>query len=270
MLYWVSDLLNLILFGLIGYRKTVIMSNLKNSFPEKSDQELHEIQNEFCRYFCDLILETIKTLTISPKVVMERVDFKDMDIFERFYAAKQSVIIVMGHYGNWELGGARFSQYPYHQLYVIYHPMRNEYFDRLIYHMRTRLGNKLYRMKETFKSMVKDRGLLTATAFIADQTPRPDNAYWTTFLNQETPVFTGTAKIGKKLNYPIIYVSIKQPKRGYYSVNCELLVEKPALLSEDEISELHTRRLEQDIQEHPAIWLWTHRRWKHVKPPELV
>ena len=268
LLYVLSDFLYFILYRLFRYRIQVVNNNLKNAFPEKSGAEIRNIQEQFYRYFCDLILESIKTLTIRPSIVCKRVLFGDMSAFERFYQQKQSVIIVMGHLGNWEMAGAGFSQLPYHRLYVIYHPMKNKYFDQLIYHMRTRLGNRLYPMKETFKGMVANRNEITATAFIADQTPSPHYAFWTTFLNQDTPVFTGTAKISSKLNYPIIYVSVIRLRRGYYQIESELLIEQPALLSEDEISELHTRRLEQDIRSRPEFWLWTHRRWKHKRPEQ--
>jgi len=242
--------------------------NLRNSFPEKSEVEIKKIQDKFYHYFCDLILETVKTLTIKPDILKKHVIFNDMTVFENFYNQRQSVIIVMGHQGNWELGGARFSQDPYHQLFVIYHPMTNKYFDRLVYHMRTRLGNKLYTMKDTFRGMLRNKNEVTATAFIADQTPSPNGAYWTTFLNQDTPIFVGTAKIAKKLDYPIIYVSVNRPKRGQYEVTSELLIDNPSSLTEDEISELHTCRLERDIKENPEIWLWSHRRWKHKKPKD--
>ncbi len=269
-MYLLSDLMYLVMYKIAGYRTKVVRTNLENAFPEKSAQEIQQIQDEFYRYFCDLILETLKTLTISSKMVMKRVIFKDMSAFEENYKKNQSVIIVMGHLGNWEMAGARFSQFPYHQLYVIYHPIKNTYFDQLVYHMRTRLGNKLYAMKETIKSMIRDKNLVTATAFIADQTPsNPYHAYWTNFLNQETPVFYGTAKIARKLNFPIVYISVSQPRRGYYEVNSELLIENPKNLSEDEISEIHTRRLEGDIRQNPHLWLWTHRRWKHKKPVDF-
>jgi KDO2-lipid IV(A) lauroyltransferase len=268
LLYLLSDILYFILFRLLRYRTQVVYSNLKNSFPEKSETEIQYIQDQFYRYFCDLILESIKTLTIRPSTVRKRVLFGNMSAFERFYQQKQSIVIVMGHLGNWEMAGAGFSQLPYHRLYVIYHPMKNKYFDKLVYHMRTRLGNRLYPMKETFKGMVANRHEITATAFIADQTPSPHYAFWTTFLNQDTPVFTGTAKISSKLNYPIVYVSVIRPRRGYYQIESELLIEQPVLLSEDEISERHTRRLEQDIRARPELWLWTHRRWKHKRPEQ--
>jgi KDO2-lipid IV(A) lauroyltransferase len=252
---------------LIGYRKKVVLENLRNSFPEKSEEEIRFLCKQFYRYFCDLLLEILKTLTISSKTVNNRISFDDVTVFKKYYDKGQSVIIVTGHQGNWELGGARFSTEPIHRLYVIYHPLANKYFDKLVYHMRTRLGNKLYAMNETLRGMLRDRDKITATAFISDQTPFPENAYWTTFLNQDTPVFNGPAKIARKLNYPVIYISLERPRRGYYKLRAEALIENPASLSEDEISELHTRRLERDIIAQPEIWLWTHRRWKHKRHP---
>lgn len=266
LLYLLSDLTYLFLYKLVGYRTAVVRTNLQNSFPEKSEWEIKKIENDFYRYFCDLIVETVKTLTISPNTLKKHVHFDGTTVFENLYKKRQSVIIVMGHLGNWELGGARFSLAPYHQLFVIYHALSNKHLDRLAYHMRTRLGNKLYAMKDAFRGMILNKNEVTATAFIADQTPLPQGAYWTTFLNQDTPIFVGTAKIARKLNYPIIYVSIKRPKRGYYEISSELLIQNPNSFAENEISECHTRRLERDIRENPHIWLWTHRRWKHKKP----
>ena len=172
----------------------------------------------------------------------------------------------MGHLGNWELGGAYFSQLPIHQLYEIFHPLSNPHFDKLFNRMRTRLGSKTYPMKGTYRGMLKNKNELTATGFVADQTPAPGNAHWMTFLNQDTAVFKGTAVISRKLDYPVIYLAIIREKRGQYRFHSELLVEHPKELAENEITELHTRRLEKDIIEHPETWLWSHRRWKHKRP----
>ena len=143
-------------------------------------------------------------------------------------------------------------------------------FDQLLYRMRTRSGTKLYAMKDTFRGMIKNRKEVTATAFIADQTPSPDNAHWMTFLNQDTAVFKGTETIAKKLDYPVIYLSVIRVKRGQYRIDSELLVEHPKELPENELTEMHTRRLEQDIINYPETWLWSHRRWKHKRPEKTV
>lgn len=265
--YLFSDFIYFLLYRVVGYRKKVVFENLKNSFPEKSYNELKKIEKDFYRYLCDLFLETIKTLTISRSEAIKRCKFnaKTTLLFNELANKNQSCIIVMGHYGNWEWAGNSFSLQCKQQLYVIYHPLSNKYFDKLMYDLRTRFGTKLYAMKDTMREMIRNKNEVNATAFIADQTPSPDSAYWTTFMNQDTPVFWGTEKIAQKLNYPIVYITIKKIKRGYYEVDSELLINEPKNTSLGEISELHTRKLESDIITQPSIWLWSHRRWKHKK-----
>jgi len=265
--YLLSDVLYFLIYKVVGYRKKVVYENLKNSFPEKTEIELKELEKKFFHYLCDLVLETIKTLTISKKEALIRCAFneKAIAIFKQLNDEKKSCILVMGHFGNWEWAGSSFSLLNPQQLYVIYHPLSNTYFDKLMYSMRTRFGTKLYAMKDTMREMIRNRHEINATAFIADQTPSPEGAYWTTFLNQDTPVFWGTEKIAQKLNYPVLYATVNRKKRGYYEVNVEYLVYNPKDTKEGEISELHTRKLEKDIIAQPEIWLWSHRRWKYKR-----
>ncbi|MBL7962951.1 MAG: lysophospholipid acyltransferase family protein [Flavobacteriales bacterium] len=269
-LYVLGDIVFVLIFHLARYRRAVVRTNLQNSFPEKSPEERARIERTFYRWFCDLLVETLKTLTISPEEVKRRVRLEGEEVLRHYHDRRQSVILVMGHWGNWELGGARFSQIGLHQLFVIYHPLHNPGFERLIVRMRTRLGNRLYAMEETMKGMVRDRHQVTATAFIADQTPPPERAYWTTFLHQDTPVFWGTEKIARKLGYPVLYVGIDRMRRGHYVMRIEELVPAPKATADGEISERHTRRLEEDIRRKPEFWLWTHRRWKHARPPGVT
>lgn len=264
-IYRISDLIYLVMYYLFNYRKNVVFENLKNSFPEKSEKEITKVAKEYYKYFFDLMLETFKTLTMSEKEAKKRCAF-DPDSFnmlEALYKENKDIIIVMGHYGNWEFGGTSFSSQCSHQLYVIYKPLSNKYFDRLIYKMRSRWGTKLIPYKETYTEMKKIKNTGSATGFIADQTPSPDNAYWTTFLHQQTPVFWGTERIAKKLDYPIVYLTVNRIKRGYYKIYTDMLIKNPRKSAEGEISEAHTRKLEKDIMAQPEIWLWSHRRWKH-------
>lgn len=266
LLYGLSDFFFVIMYYVLGYRKKVVMQNLRNSFPDKSEKELKKIAIAFYRYLCDLFLETFKTLTISKQEMFVRckINAVSQKLFDTYYAQQKSVIIVMGHFGNWEWAGNVFGDNK-HQLYVLYHQLSNPYFNNLVIKMRTRFGTKLIEMKSTLRDMVANRKEINATAFIADQTSFPENAYWTTFLNQDTPVFIGTEKIASKFNYPVLYVSVKRIKRGYYEIFAETLFEVPKETKEGEISEAHTRRLEKDIIEQPEIWLWSHRRWKHKR-----
>jgi len=267
--YLFSDLVCFLLWRVIGYRRKVVMQNLRNAFPEKSEADLKTLEHTFYKYLCDLFLETFKTLTIGKAAMLKRcvITPEAGALLDKYHAEGRHVILVMGHFGNWEWAGNTFSLTRKHQLYVIYHPLANRHYNRLVVNMRMRFGTKLIAMKETAKEMLRlQSGPPTATAFIADQTPPPDRAYWMQFMNQDTPVFLGTEKFAQKLDYPVIYVSVKRRRRGYYAIDAELLFDHPKNTAPGEITESHTKRLEQDIRTQPEIWLWSHRRWKHKRP----
>ncbi|HEY1039301.1 MAG TPA: lysophospholipid acyltransferase family protein, partial [Bacteroidia bacterium] len=199
-LYGISDIMYVFMYHICGYRKKVVMMNLQNSFPGKSVEELKNIERKFYRHLCDTILETLKLITISPAALRKRVAFDPYmkELFAKFNSDKKSMIAVMGHCGNWEWAGCAFSLEFEQRLYAIYHPLTNKQFDKLIYDMRSRFGNGLIAMKDVLREMIKNKDQVCVNTFIADQTPPPEGAYWTMFLNQVTPVFVGTEKIARK------------------------------------------------------------------------
>lgn len=267
-LYAFSDFIYFIVYRCLGYRKEVVLQNLHNAFPEKSEEEINRICRAFYHNLCDFMVETFKILTISKEGIIKRCKFnpESLALFAKYAAEKKSVIMVMGHIGNWEWAGHPFSLLCKHKLVVLYHPLSNKRFDKLMYDMRSRFGTRMIPMRTAFKEMLSMRNELTTTVFISDQTPTPESAYWTSFLNQDTAVFKGTEVISKKLNQPIIYGRVKKIKRGYYEMFAEVLVENPATTADGEITELCTKRIEKDIIEVPESWLWSHRRWKHKRP----
>lgn len=266
-LYAVSDFLFFVIYRCLGYRTKVVRQNLENSFPVKTPQEINAIMKDFYHNLCDFVMETVKILTVSKADIIKHCRFTPaaFELFEKYAAENKSIIMVMGHLGNWEWAGHPFSLLCKHKLVVLYHPLSNKDFDKLMLHMRSRNGTKMIPMNTAYKEMLAHRNELTCTVFIADQTAFPDNAYWTTFLNQDTAVFKGTEVIARKTNLPVVYAMMKKVKRGYYEMYAETLVETPAATSDGEISELFIRKMEKDIIESPASWLWSHRRWKYKR-----
>ncbi len=263
-LYALSDVLYFLL-NLAGYRKKIVLKNLRNSFPEKTEQEIQNIAKVYFQYLSDLILETLKTLKMTEKETKERCVLHQPEWLKTLYEAKKSLIIVMGHYGNWEWAGPSFTLNTNYQLVVIYRPLTNPYFETMMVKMRTKFGTKITPVNNTLREMVANRSSITATAFIADQTASPDFAYWTNFLNQDTAVFNGPEKLAKKFNYPVVYMNVKRTKRGFYEIFPEMMVAEPKDTSDNFILETFTQRLEKEIKLDPSIWLWSHRRWKHQR-----
>jgi KDO2-lipid IV(A) lauroyltransferase len=263
-LYKLSDFLYFVL-RLSGYRRSVVVENLRNSFPTKTEEEINLLADKYFRYLCDLILETLKTLTMTEHSARSRCVFHNTEVIDALYRENKSFIIVMGHLGNWEWAGPSFTLNNKHQLVVIYRPLSNTHFEKMMVSMRTKWGTMITPVAQTLRDMVSKRKMLTATALIADQSAFGDQGYWTTFLNQDTSVFTGPEKLAAKFNYPIVFFYMRRPKRGYYEVFAEMLVAEPTKMVENQISETFIRRLEKEILIDPSIWLWSHRRWKYKR-----
>ncbi len=266
-LYVISDFLYFNFYYVFGYRKAVVQQNILNSFPEMSEKDRIEICKKFYRHFSDLILESIKTFTISNKQVQKRVVCKNPEVINKYFDQKRSVIIAGGHLANWEIFAVAVDAVIKHQAVGIYTPLSNKYFDTKMRNTRSRYGLIMVsarKVKPFFDQHIND---LTATIFAIDQSPsNPRSCYWTNFLNQETGVLFGTEKFGKDYNYPVLYGRINKEKRGYYSFEFFDIGDQPKDTEHGEITEKVTRLLEKDIIASPQYWLWSHKRWKHKRP----
>lgn len=264
-LYLLSDLFYLVIYKMLGYRKQVVLQNLRNSFPDKTEQELNKLASAYYHHLCDTSLETVKMLTASISSIQKRcvASKETTELLHRLYNDKQSAILVSGHHCNWEWIITSFAPRCSQEVYGIYHPLSNKYFDGLMKHIRSRYGTHMVPMSSAYKHMVRNRHKVSLTAFISDQSPPSANAHWMTFLNQETPVFRGAEVIAKKLNYPVLYISSRKKKRGHYHIHVTELFDKPKDTTDGAITEQHTRMLEMDIIAQPEVWMWSHRRWKH-------
>lgn len=257
-----SDIWYFFGYKLFGYRVSLVRKNLKLTFPDKRTVEIDEIIRKFYRNFFDLVFETLKVLTISQKQVVRRVELGDMKALENYRDKGQSVIISMGHFGNWELGAARFELADYPQLMAVYKPLSDPFFNSLMSRIRTRFGGDVYAMDDTLDRMREDRHKLTAVALLADQNPSSHNAYWYQLLGRKTPVFTGVELLARRFNYPVIYLRVNRLKRGRYQLNCEVLSDAPTETGKYKITHEYIHRIERDIRSRPEEWLWTHNRWK--------
>ena len=266
-LYFFSELIFLLVYFVIRYRRDVVTEQLNNSFPEKNSEEIKEIEVAFYKHFCDLLVESLKLFSISPTELNARMKITNPEVLSEYFHKDQNIILVGGHYNNWEMLAVCMNDQIQHQVVGIYTPLTNLYFEKKFSASRTRLGTILvskYAVKEFFE---KKQDSPVAIVFGADQSPQfvKDNTYWTRFLNQDTPVMFGTEKYAVKHNLPVFFMSVAKVKRGFYETTFTLLEENPITSEYCSITEQHTRLLEKLIQEQPAHYLWTHKRWKHKR-----
>lgn len=268
-LYILSDFAFLFFYYFPSYRRKVVYTNLKNSFPEKTEKELKSIEKKFYRHLTDMFIESFKLTHMSNSQIMKRFTITNSEILDRLYNEGRDVAAVLGHYNNWDwLVCLPF--FTKLQIIPIYKPLQNKYFDRYINKIRSRNGLVLAPMLGVIRTIVNNRknNIRSLYAFLSDQTPpKGDIRHWVTFLNQDTPVFMGVEKIAEKYKMAVVYLNIQNIKRGYYNLNVELLFEQTEGLPEHFVTDTHVKRLEDIIIEKPEYWLWSHRRWKHKREP---
>ena len=265
--HMMSDLLFPLIYYVIRYRRKVVFNNLTNSFPEKSKYEINLIAKKFYRNFLDSFIETLYFDRISEKEIKKRLTILNLELLEQFLFQKRPVVLALGHYNNWEWN----CSWPLHSKYkgyVIYKKLTNKSFDLFYYNMRARFGITPLERADTYRQLISDykAGIPCASAFLMDQTPRKNEIqYWTTFLNQDTPVVTGTEKVARKLDAAVLFCNIRKIKRGYNRLEFSVIAEHATDTAPFEITEQATRKIEEMVNEAPEFWLWSHKRWKHKR-----
>ncbi|MEZ4874776.1 MAG: lysophospholipid acyltransferase family protein [Flavobacteriaceae bacterium] len=265
LLYLKSSVLFFLVYYIIGYRKKVVRGNLELVFPEKSPQEIKAISKKFYQHLCDIIFETIKSLTISEPEITQRFQFKNLELIESLYQKDRSILLMCGHYASWEWSGILSKQIP-HEGLAVYKKLDNTYFDRLVRSIRGRFGASIVTNKQIAKTLYRrfKEGKKTLTLILSDQTPKlgafKDRQL---FMGINVPVFTGTEELAKMLDFSAVYLKIEKKKRGFYEASFILLAEHPKKYPDFEITQLFLQEVEKQIKKDPAYYLWSHKRWKH-------
>jgi KDO2-lipid IV(A) lauroyltransferase len=265
LLYGLSDVLWFFLYKIFGYRKATVKENLRLVFPNKSEQDIAEITHQFYHHLCDMIVEAIKSMTISEAELRERYKFTNLELIHALEKKNRSIVLMCGHYGSWEWIFILQKQINY-KGYAIYKRLRNKYFDRLVKRIRAKHNSNLITTKETFGVLMKSKkkGELTINGFASDQSPKVNKAFhWSKFMGIKVPMYTGAETLAKKLDMAVVFFSVKRIKRGYYETTFKTIAEDPKEFKDYEITDVFFKLVEQQILEEPQYYLWTHKRWKH-------
>lgn len=267
LLYFLSNIVYFLTYHIVGYRKQVVRENLYRAFPDKSDEELKKIEKEFYKHFADFLMESIKSISISEKEILKRCEIINPEIPAKYYDQGKSVLVLCGHYNNWEYYAVGLAQQMKHKTRAAYQPLNNSFFNKTIKRIRERYGIRMVAIKEIPRVFEEMKNDLSMTVMVNDQSPtNPSKAYWNHFLGIETGWMMGAEKLAKRYNYPVLFGCIRKKKRGFYEVSFYEITDEPNSLPDGAIMDKHTELLEMVVKENPQYWLWSHRRWKHSKP----
>jgi Kdo2-lipid IVA lauroyltransferase/acyltransferase len=268
-LLFISPLMAYLLEHVFGYRKKVITNNLQNSFPEHDKQAIAKIRSGFYLHLSDMFFETICILTSRRQGVLKRciLDAGSVRLLDSLLPAGKSVIVLSGHFGNWEYQPASGSQNTNFLVLPIYRPLKNKAFNWYIGRIRLRFSDDIIPDRQVARTVVtlQKEHKQALLGLVSDQFPGHRHAVWMPFLNQDTAVYSGPEKLARMLKLPVVFLSSRKIKRGVYTMNCQLITDAPESLPEGEITRKFLHMLESEILSAPEYYLWSHDRWKHPR-----
>lgn len=265
LLYFLSDGFYILLYYIIGYRKKVVTNNLKLAFPEKTNQEISLIRKRFYHHLCDMMFEAIKSITISEAEMQKRYVFTNVEEIHKLEKENRSIVLFMGHYASWEWIFI-LQTHVNHKGYAVYKRLSNKYFDALVKRIRAKYNSHLITTKETFSILIKakENNELTFNGFVFDQSPKLNKAvYWQEFMGIEVPVHVGAEILAKRLDMVTLFLKVKKVKRGHYEATFLDINRNTKDYADFELTDLALKRVEEQINEAPEYYFWTHKRWKH-------
>ena len=266
--YVLSDVIFLLVYHVLRYRRKLVRKNLADSFPEKSAPERYRLERQFYHWLCDYVAETVKLLSISDKALLRHIEFRGIDQLEQVFDEGRNCAAILGHYCNWEwlsATGLAFRRHPDAVMGLIYHPLYNDAFDQLFIDIRSAHGGHCVPKQDILRHLLtlRHENRRSLFGYISDQSPKWENMHlWLDFLNHDTPVFTGAERIMQKMNDAVFYVDMERPRRGQYVCTFRLIAAEAAREEEFAITRRFFELLEQSIRRQPAFDLWTHNRWK--------
>lgn len=266
-LFMISDVIYVIIYYIIGYRKKIVRHNLKLCFPEKSDKELLDLEKKSYQHFIDVFMELIKSFTITEKEMSKRLSITNPELLDSYFDKNKSVIFLSGHYANWEWVSFIVERSLKYNMSVVYKQLSNPYFDKIIKKTRIKFGVKFVPTKEFYPEILTNlkNNKIQAYGFLADQNPRWEKIkYWGNFMGVEVPIIVGPETIARKLDLPVFYFQTERVKRGVYQSTFILLEEEPKKAPLYQLTNKYMGELEKQIRKAPEFYFWTHRRFRHM------
>lgn len=268
-LYLLSDAVYGLMFYVFKYRRNVVLSNLKQAFPEKTEKERIQIAKRFYHNLVDTFIETLKLFSAGKKFI-NRHCTADFSVFDKIYKSGKSCHIHAGHQFNWEWLNHHYCINIQQTLVGVYMPLANKTFERVFFKLRCKYGTAMIPATDMRNAFLPWRNKQHALVLVADQNPgHPGNSYWFNFFGKPTPFIKGPERSAKDKKCPVVFAFVKKLKRGYYHTEFILITEDASAMPEALLTGKYVDFLSKIIEEQPEMWLWSHRRWKHEWKPEF-
>ncbi len=261
-----SFVIAVIFYYLIPIRKSTVIENLTNAFPEYDREKIREIAFKNYKSFAITLAEILSIPWMSRDDIEQQVNCLNKSLIIEKYNENKGVILLSAHFGNWEYVAASVAAQLNIPFSVVVKPQRNPYVTNWMNRARTKWNNKIVPLGLSIRQTYQTLKEKQVVAMVADQRG-PEESIRINFFGRNISVHTGPAVLALKTGAPILYgVCVRCGDFSYKTEIVEINVDDVEGTMEEkvrEISQRHMTHLETFIRQFPEQWLWMHKRWKH-------
>ncbi|MEY4963760.1 MAG: hypothetical protein RLZZ323_1079 [Bacteroidota bacterium] len=263
--YWFSDLVYVLVYYAVGYRKKIVRYNLSIALPHLTEPEHLIIEKKFYRHMCDMFLEMIKTMSISSEEMKKRFKITNIELLKEYEQKNKSIILLASHFASWEWL-LSINESTSFKCYGVYKKINNKYFDAKVRAIRSKFKSELVTTDKTIALINENEknGIVSLYGLASDQSPQIHKTFhWQEFMGIEVPVHTGAEMLAKRYDLEVVFAKVKKVKRGFYEATFVPICEAPKTIPDYGITDAYLKEVEKQILEAPEYYFWTHKRWKH-------
>ncbi len=267
LLYALGAAIMFVLRYVVLYRVRIARSNLRRCFPDRSAAQIESILNAYYRHLGQVAAEIVKFAAMTPDDMRRRVRFTNAALIAAETDAGRSVLLLAAHLGNWEWSLQAVTLMLGVPIDAAYKPLHAAGADRQLLNLRSRFGARMVAAKKLLRVVARHRNQQHAVALMADQMPASSGArQWVSFLGRDTAFYPGPAQIGRVTGYATFFVGMRRVSLGHYEMSFEPMYAAGERAAPEVFTARYAQLLEAAIRAEPAIWMWTHRRWKSTPP----
>lgn len=246
-------------------RYKITLINLQLAFPEKTTIWHQKTARDSYRNLGIVLAEILSFPHLNNSKLEKLIRFKNIELLQNAYSCNKGLLLLSGHYGNWELLAYSAGLLSNISINVVAIQQHNHYADEYITRFRTRHNNAVIPTANAAKKIVQTLLNHKAVAMLADQAADGTKDIFIEFFGRPAATYEAPAALALKFGVPIIIGFAKRNDDGIYSVELEEITLDDLEYSKDGIIELtkrHVAALERAIRDKPELWAWQHNRWK--------
>ena len=252
----------------LGLRRRVAEDNLARAFPERDAAARAAILAEHYRELGRTVTEYPRhpELVAADGAPIVR-EIRGREHLEAARARGRGVILLTGHYGNFELLGAVLGRT--HPVDFIVKPLSNPAIEAWVAELRRRAGVGTIALGSGVRGAFAALRANRWVAMVADQDARRHGVF-VPFLGRPASTPTGPAELSLRTGAPIVMGFASRLPDGRIDLDIQppLLGEGDGREAVRDLTALHTAALEAWVRKHPEMWFWLHRRWKTAPAAE--